>query len=328
MMRFIFRLIRLLTLNYRPFRKKQELLVVLFHQVNDKKLMFYPAVPTKVYQDTCLFLHKYYEIIHFSELEKHYKSNPSKPAAIISFDDGMYDIIENVLPFMEKHRLKFNINIDTEILETKLPQDFLRVYDILNHSNPLKTYNDLKFLKQPISINYNSPIETENAFTYILSNLSKEDKRKFTLNMHHNLNMNYDNYSRVISLEQLKELSTNKLVEIGSHSHSHSVLTKIDQESVKYELSHSKKLLENTTDNTISIIAYPNGCSSSEIDQMAVETGYRFLLKTDDKTTVIDSSFDFKSGSYFRINQYHQNTELVLAHTFGIIQKVKKLVKR
>jgi peptidoglycan/xylan/chitin deacetylase (PgdA/CDA1 family) len=315
-------------MNYRPFRKKDELLTVLFHQVNDSPLTFYPAVPTKVYQETCLFLAKYYEIIHFSEAEQYYQSNPTKPAAIITFDDGMYDIIDHVLPFMEKHQLKFNINIDTEILETNLPQDFLRVYDILNHSNSITSYLDEAFLQHPITINYTTPIETENEFTTVLSNLSREDKRKFTENMHEILQMNTHFYSRVISQNELKELSKNKLVEIGSHSHSHSVLTKIGAEEVQFELTHSKQILENITEKTTHIIAYPNGCSNVQIDTVAAELGYNYLLKTDDKTTFIAKNFDFKTASYYRINQYHQNSELLLAHTFGIIQKLKKIINR
>jgi peptidoglycan/xylan/chitin deacetylase (PgdA/CDA1 family) len=327
-MHLIFRLIRLLTLNYRPFRKKQELLVVLFHQVNDKPLTFYPAVPTKVYQEMCLFLKKHYEIIHFAEVEKHYQSNPKKPAAIITFDDGMYDIVEHVLPFMESQQLKFNINIDTEILETKLPQDFLRVYDILNHSNTLTEYMDETYLNEPIKINYITPIVTENEFTAILSNLNKVDKRKFTLNMHKKLTMNPDLYSRVISDEQLSILAKNKLVEIGSHSHSHSVLTKINTEAASHELTHSKQILEKITQQEIPVFAYPNGASSELTDQLAYDLGYKYLLKTDDKTTLINKNFNFKAASYYRINQYHQNTELALAHTFGVIQKMKKLIKK
>jgi peptidoglycan/xylan/chitin deacetylase (PgdA/CDA1 family) len=327
-MQYLFRLLRLLTLNYLPFRKKKELLVLLFHQVNDKSHTFYPSVPTKVYQEICLFLANYYEIIHFSEIEKHYQSNSNKPAAIITFDDGMYDIIDHVLPFMEKQQLKFNINIDTEILETKLPQDFLRVYDILNHSSKIDAYEDKSFMDAPITINYHNPIETENEFTRILSNLSIDNKRKFTLNMHKNLAMNTDNYSRVITTEQLKTLSNNSLIEVGSHAHSHAVLTKIDLVTARHELTISKQILSEICQKNMEVIAYPNGCSNEDIDQIANELGYHFLLKTEDKTTEIKTDFSFKNASYFRINQYHQKTELALAHTFGIIQRIKKIIKR
>jgi peptidoglycan/xylan/chitin deacetylase (PgdA/CDA1 family) len=327
-MKLIFKILRILSYNYKPFRKKNELLTVLFHQVNDNPFTFYPAVPTKVYQETCLFLAKYYEIIHFSEIENYYHSNPTKPAAIITFDDGMYDIIEHVLPFMEKHQLKFNINIDTEILETNLPQDFLRVYDILNNSKKIDSYEDKTFMSSTIAINYQNPIETENEFTKILSNLPKEEKRKFTEVMHHNLDMKTENYSRVISTEELTELADNKLIEIGSHSHTHAVMTQIKSNDIHFELTHSKKQLENILKKKIEVIAYPNGASNTQIDQKAIENGYRYLLKTEDKPTVIKDSFNFKSGSYYRINQYHQNTELLLAHTFGVIQKLKKLIKK
>lgn len=327
-MQLIFRILRLLTFNYKPFRKKNELLTILFHQVHDKPLTFYPAVPTKVYQETCLFLAKYYEIIHFSDVEQYYESNPTKPAAIITFDDGMYDILEHVVPFMEKHQLKFNINIDTEILETKLPQDFLRVYDILNNTKKLSSYFDIDFLEKPINIHYDNPIETENEFTAVLSKLSNDKKRTFTSTMHEKLGMLNENYSRVISKEELRELAKNKLIEIGSHSHTHAVLTQIPTQEVLYELTHSKRQLETITNKNIEVIAYPNGYSNDQIDQIAIKQGYKYLLKTEDKTTVLTEKFDFKRESYYRINQYHQHTELLLAHTFGVIQKIKQLIKR
>ena len=275
-----------------------------------------------------MFLAKYYEIIHFSEVENYYKSNPTKPAAIITFDDGMYDIVEHVLPFMEKHQLKFNINIDTEILETKLPQDFLRVYDILNSTKKISSYLDADFIEKPIKINYDLPIETENEFTAVLSKLSNDKKRAFTNRMQEKLDMKTENYSRVLSKEELGKLANNKFIEIGSHSHTHAVLTQIPTQEVHFELTHSKKQLENIMNKNIDVIAYPNGASNTQIDQMAIENGYRYLLKTEDKPTVIKDSFNFKSGSYYRINQYHQHTELVLAHTFGIIGKIKSVIKR
>ena len=325
-MKLFFKLLRLITNNYKPFHKKKELLIVLYHKVNDKPITFYPAVPTKVYQDTCLFLKKYYQLIHFSEVESYYASKPSKPAAIITFDDGMYDIIENALPFMEKHQLKFNINIDTEILETGLPQDFLRVYDILNNTSNISSYYDEKYCKTAVDINYIDPINTENKFTEILSNLSSDSKRDFALRMHEKLNMQSKKYSRVISKEELIDLSKNKLVEIGSHSHTHSVLTKVNENRLNYELNHSKIILEKAIDKAISIIAYPNGCSSEKIDELAQQIGYKYLLKTEDKTTKMDKKNN--PASFYRINQYHQNTELALAHTFGIIQKIKKILRK
>ena len=320
----LLKLLRIISFNYMPFRSKKELLVVLYHQVNDKKYTFYPAVPTKVYQETCLFLAKYYEIIHFSEVEHYYQSNPSKPAAIITFDDGMSDIREHVLPFMEKHQLKFNINIDTEILETKLPQDFLRVYDILNTTPKIPTYIDSENTSKPITIQYDKPFQTENEFTEVLSNLSSKDKRNFTIRMHDSLGMESHHYSKVLSSDDLRNLAKNKLVEIGSHSHTHSVLTKLDAIDIQNELQKSKEILEHTTDKHITVIAYPNGCSSEKIDQTAIQLGYQYLLKTDNKTTIIDKKN--KTTIFYRINQYHQNTELALAHTFGVLQKIKNFI--
>ena len=74
-----------------------------------------------------------YAVIHLSGIDAHF-SKSNKPAAIISFDDGHYDILENAYPVLSSLKMPFNINIDTEILETGKAQDYVRVYDILNHT--------------------------------------------------------------------------------------------------------------------------------------------------------------------------------------------------
>ena len=89
----IFYLLRKITFDYFPFRSNTKtLLVVIYHQVNDDSTLFYPAVPTSVFYKTCLFLKKHYSIIHVNEIEEYFKSNQNKPAAIITFDDGLNDI--------------------------------------------------------------------------------------------------------------------------------------------------------------------------------------------------------------------------------------------
>ena len=67
----------------------------MFHQVNNRQTNFYPSMPIDVFRNLCLFFKKHYEIIHISEVEEYFKQKNKKPAAVISFDDGNYDIFQN-----------------------------------------------------------------------------------------------------------------------------------------------------------------------------------------------------------------------------------------
>ncbi len=130
MRKLLFKLIYIFSLRFFIQRKsKNRLYILMFHQINNNNRTFYQAIPSVVFEKICWFVNKYFCVINISEIEEHFK-NTNKPAVIISFDDGHYDIIQNALPALKKYNLKFNVNIDTEILETKKPQDFVRVYDI------------------------------------------------------------------------------------------------------------------------------------------------------------------------------------------------------
>ena len=292
----------------------------MFHQVNNSKTDFYPAMPVNAFKDLCEFIKANYSVIKLSEIQSHFlKSN--KPAAVISFDDAHYDILENAYPILSKLGLPFNVNVDTEILETGKPQDFVRVYNILNHTQ-IETYIHSKYMTKPIVINRLNPIITENEFTLLLSGLTTIQKREVTEDLAYKAGMDDKAFSNMLSKEDIKYLSEQN-VEFGSHSHTHSILTKIPPEQVEHELSYSKQILENITKKKIEILAYPNGIYNDKIEKSAQKNGYSILLQTDDKINYVQPD-NRKIHSYKRINQYHHNLEEALAHTYGVLNNIKK----
>ena len=141
----------------------------MFHQVNDSNRTFYPAMPISVFKKICEYINSYYEVIHVSEIQNHF-INSSRPAAIITFDDGHFDILENAFPILSNLNMKFTINIDTEIIQTRKPQDFVRVWDILNQVE-IDNYFNPSFMSEPIKIDRHNPMNTEREFTKTLASI-------------------------------------------------------------------------------------------------------------------------------------------------------------
>jgi len=296
----------------------------MFHQVSDEHKSFYPAMPIAVFKAFCSFLKKHYEVLHFSELTAHY-NNSSRPAAVITFDDAHYDIMENAWPILTELGLKFTVNVDTEILETGKPQDFVRVFDILNACAP-KSYQNSKYMNAPIAIEGNNPINIETEFVRIMSGLDAAQKRNFVAQMATDLGMKPESYSRMLSANDVSYLSSKGVV-FGSHSHTHPILTNIATEEVIFELKHSKKILEELTQKTIDIIAYPNGIWNEALEQIAKEIGFKYFLLTEDKINKFSDLLS-KCNRFMRINQYHHSIEEALAHTYGLTKFLRKLLGR
>jgi peptidoglycan/xylan/chitin deacetylase (PgdA/CDA1 family) len=293
----------------------------MFHQVNNDNRPIYKGTPVKTFEMICAFMSKYANVIHFSEIGMPSLNN-KKPTVIISFDDGHYDIIENALPILQKYNLKFNVNIDTEILDTKLPQDNVRVYDILNQTTETK-YSAPKYFKNTIVIQKDT--STEIQFSEALRKLEKKERREFSNHLFETIGNQEMKFSKVLAKDDVRHL--NKYgAEIGSHGHSHSMLINQSQEDILFELEYSKKILEEIIQNPILIIAYPNGLANTNIDAISRKLNYEYFLYTKDLANNMKS---FDKEKIYRINMYHQSFEESLANIFGVHRRMhsfKKLI--
>jgi peptidoglycan/xylan/chitin deacetylase (PgdA/CDA1 family) len=79
--------------------------------------------------------------------------------------------------------------------------------------------------------------------------------------------------SQMLSAIQLKEYVANGM-EVGSHSHSHQVMTLLDTTDQEYELRHSKELLEDIIAKPVTSFCYPYGEFDEALTRCVRSCGY------------------------------------------------------
>lgn len=84
-----------------------------------------------------------------------------------------------------------------------------------------------------------------------------------------------NNKSNFLVDEEIKELSLTN--EIGSHTISHPYLTKIPSQNIKYELSESKKWIQDLIQKDVISLSAPNGYINDNIINIAINSGYKFI---------------------------------------------------
>lgn len=77
-----------------------------------------------------------------------------------------------------------------------------------------------------------------------------------------------------MSREQLLTCAGNPLITIGSHTVSHPFLTRCNERELEFELTSSKELLEEITEQRINIIAYPTGDYNQKVVSSVRRAGY------------------------------------------------------
>jgi peptidoglycan/xylan/chitin deacetylase (PgdA/CDA1 family) len=78
----------------------------------------------------------------------------------------------------------------------------------------------------------------------------------------------------VMSIEQVRKLNENPLVDIGSHCVSHINLLSLNDEEIRRELVESRKNLESLLNQHIRLLSFPHGAFNKKIVQFAKEAGY------------------------------------------------------
>lgn len=78
-----------------------------------------------------------------------------------------------------------------------------------------------------------------------------------------------------LSAEDLRTLARHRLVTIGSHGLSHPHFTELSEAEARFELTESKRQLEEITGKKIDLLAWSYGDCNPALERLSAECGYR-----------------------------------------------------
>lgn len=192
-----------------------------------------------------------------------------------------------------------NFEKQLEYLKNKYSKKFLVTFD--------DGYLDFSTTAWPILQKYNIP-----AVLFVHTNRSSE---------------NLGNNLPLLSWPQIKELK-NSGVEIGSHSHRHLDMKKLNQEELEREIKTSEEVFRQELNFVSKVFAYPGGKFNSKIAEFLKENGYEKaftidegLWKEGDDPLKIKRIGIGGSTSMFEF-------KIILSPAFEWYQKLRKIKKK
>ena len=78
-----------------------------------------------------------------------------------------------------------------------------------------------------------------------------------------------------LSEDELKKIAAHPLVTIGSHGVSHKHFPSLSADEARFELTESKRRLEEITGKTVDLLAWSYGDCNAELEKLSAECGYR-----------------------------------------------------
>jgi poly-beta-1,6-N-acetyl-D-glucosamine N-deacetylase len=214
--------------------------------------------PSKTFFEACVdwLSNNGFHFISVADLEgimNNQKPFP-KGAVVITIDDGWQSNLDNIVPVADKYKVPVEIFVSTEVVEKG--NGYWWSYIVEARKMGLSS-EPVEFFKT---------IDNEDRVKIL-----EETKTKIQLKR------------EALTVDQVSEISKNQFVSIGSHSVSHPILPRCSNEASKYEIFHSKEVLEQWTGKQVKHFAYPNGDYSNREISFLKRFGYTIAFSTEQK---------------------------------------------
>lgn len=264
-------------------KKQNQVTVLSLHRISAERNSFWNPIQPHTFEALLKYVKKHYTVVNFSELQEASIQKPKKPLLILSFDDGYYDFYEYALPLLVKHGLTANHNI-VNVCANKNETIWTEKLNIL-----------FEFAKQNTS-NFNVEFDSRatnlsdfggNWMSFYLSifkELLETPKFKRTQIIGDIASqVSFQDERKMMNWDEIRECASNK-IEIGSHTFSHDSLGTIsDLASLEREIIESKTLIEQEINQSVKVLALPNGQTGKLADELIAKSEYQYVLYVNEK---------------------------------------------
>jgi len=218
-------------------------------------------------------------------LDRHY--------CVLTFDDGLLNNLTHAMPVLRRHGVPATMYLVSGQVERREPFWFDRLDYAIQQSAHLTP--TVKVFEQEIALEHGSPAAFKRSFLRIKNAafetnhdytlVSKEIERvtqelesrsgKSLLDIY-----DADPWSKVMSWKDVEAAARDEDVTFGSHTVDHSLLGKIGEIEIEYQLKASKEALENHTRKPCVHFCYPNGSLHPKAAAYLASTGYLSAVTT------------------------------------------------
>ena len=178
--------------------------------------------------------------------------HPKKAQLVnISFDDGFNDIYHTAYPLLLKRQIPFTLYLTTNMPDSKADLWWLQLEDWAN--------GDCQLFEKTLRQCYEQPANMRDSM-HSLTQTTIDIKLCQRLSL---------------SWSQIEEMAASGLCTVGSHTATHSALTRISPENIADELTLSAQVIEQHLGQRPAHFSYPHSFSNKAVIEQLKATGYR-----------------------------------------------------
>jgi peptidoglycan/xylan/chitin deacetylase (PgdA/CDA1 family) len=270
-----------------PSRNTRRFSIVTFHRVlTPGERDEYPLPALVVTPDElawCLdFLVERFECGRLDQLHERWVADDAfeKPPLAITFDDAQSDNYRHARAVLDQKRVRATFFAPTEAVETGR----LLWHDRASYAFAALARHSLALaIEQARAVGIEVELAVEllvPTFVERLKSMSADSREELIERIERRLpNPSRPSWDGLMTFEELGRLTADGH-EIGSHSHTHPILTEVSDQTLGDELTRSLAVLEQRLGRKPSSLCYPNGNADERVVGAARAAGYRRAVTT------------------------------------------------
>jgi peptidoglycan/xylan/chitin deacetylase (PgdA/CDA1 family) len=304
---------------------KSQVAIITYHRICPKNNNWsLEPTPPHLFRQQMEYFLKHYELISLIELVRRLLEGKNLPqkAVIITFDDSYTDTYLYAYPFLKEHHIPATFFLTTGPIKNNTLFWWDKVGYIIQHMK-ISEFNLFELGNFLLSSDKDR-LRVQANITEALK-LINEDRKSFLINKLLDIS-GVDIPSNltkelILSWDQVKDMSNNGIT-FGAHTVNHSILTNMPLKQAEWEITQSKRDIENVLNKDINLFSYPNGDFNFDLISIIKESGF-------------DCAVSFGKGKFITFNDNvfalirfppHNNFSLFKFDQCGLLVDLRKLL--
>jgi peptidoglycan/xylan/chitin deacetylase (PgdA/CDA1 family) len=234
--------------------------ILMYHRVNDANDPFFPALPSRVFEQQVDFVRRAYRVEPLEDVVRWLRAGaPGRPRVAVTIDDGYPDTFDVAFPVLRRMGVPATLFLSTGPVETGVPLwlDHLRA---LLKGTAVKTVacRTLGLAESRLETALDR-LATVKRVRAILKQVGQKALDDAIAELAERLDPDRSIAPpSCLTWARVKEMAAGG-IQIGAHTHKHYVLSRLDRSEAREEIRRSVRLIEENVGTTVTTFAYPNG---------------------------------------------------------------------
>jgi peptidoglycan/xylan/chitin deacetylase (PgdA/CDA1 family) len=272
---------------FAPFRlaSRGKALILMYHRFSETGEGI--STPARRFAEQLDYLTQHYRIAPLSEVAGYLQSGKPMPSglAVVTIDDGYRDAYEIAFPILRERKVPATLFVVTDFVDRKcwLWTDKLRYLTARAESRVFEAAVNGRALRIELS-GRAARLQAAEQINGQLKRMTDDAKDEAIERLASVFGVGLP----ALPPPELSSLTPDELremdaagVEIGSHTVTHQILTKVSGERLRYELRESRSRLESILGRKVTLLGYPNGNHNRSVQKEAARAGYRCAVTAD-----------------------------------------------